>query len=328
MNDLHVGRSEPAVGRVGPDTRRPAGSRWYAVVLHWGRVEDTAACLASLEPLGFDSVLLVDNGTGVAALDGLVGGAVRTKLVRRPTNGGYAAGNNDGLRIACAEGAEFVVVVNNDVTVEYPAMLDDAEAAFRQCGALGVLSPAVLIKTPRWVEEPVSSRLQEELLGHADGSDIIRIDNLPVWVRRTPAFAGCCWMVPIRVLSEVGPMREDLFLYYEELDFAMRLRRAGYVCGRLGVKDGHVRHHGGTENGLSPVQAYYCGRNLVALLDGFSPTLRRHLLATVSLSVAKMTLRCAAAARLRSALQCVRGFTDGLRGCRGERQPHEAPGSS
>lgn len=97
--------------------RVSGASSWHAVVLHWGSPDDTASCLASLDPLGFARVLLVDNGTGARELDDLAASRPNLKLVRNAENRGYAAGNNVGLRLALDGGADFVAVFNNDVVV-------------------------------------------------------------------------------------------------------------------------------------------------------------------------------------------------------------------
>ena len=39
---------------------------------------------------------------------------------------------------------------------------------------------------------------------------------------------GAAMLVPVKVLEKVGPMWEGFFLYYEELDWCERIRRAGY----------------------------------------------------------------------------------------------------
>lgn len=308
------------------DVGSPTQAPWYAVILHWGEIKDTAACLNSIAPLGFAKVVVVDNGTDATELADLVRGKARAQLVRRAANGGYAAGNNDGLRMAREEGAKFVAVLNNDATVEYPAMLGDAEAAFRDCALLGALSPTILVGSSRWAEQPVSSRFQGILLGHARGPQGPASATLPATLRPTPAFAGCCWMAPTKVFSEVGLLREDLFLYHEELEFAVRLKRAGFLCARLGADGGHICHRGGTALGLSPSQAYYCSRNLVRVLDGFPPHVRSILLAAAFGSAASLALRCLAAGRPLGAARCAQGFMDGLRGRRGERGHRETGG--
>jgi GT2 family glycosyltransferase len=305
------------VGLSGSDTSSQTGSRWYAVVLHWGRTEDTARCVLSLDTLGFQKVLVVDNGTGARELDDLAASRPALQLIRNAENRGYGAGNNVGLRAACEDGAEFVAVVNNDAVVEYPAMLSDAESVFRACASIGVLSPPVFFQRHGWVEQPVDARLHRALLSQAaEGGPR---PAFPGSVVPTSTFAGCCWMAPAAILAKVGPLREDLFLYHEELEYSVRLRRAGLFCGRVGRGRGRLLHWGGTARSHSPEQAYFCGRNVVLLLEGFSRRARRRLRPVALATVARMVVRSLGSWQWQSAWEALHGLADGFRGRRGKR---------
>ena len=310
--------SRPAGATDSTSPSGPAGA-WWGVVLHFGSVERTAACVASLDPLGFAHVVLVDNGSGAPELDGLAAGRPWLRLVRNADNLGYAAGNNVGLRLALAKGAGFVAVLNNDVVVEYPGMLADAASCFQAHGRLGVMSPQVFYLARDWRELPVGSRFQRMLLRAADRDRGDAAPALPPPLRETDTFAGCSWMAPARVLAEVGLLREELFLYHEEVDLAVRLRRAGLRCGQVGAGKGRVLHYGSTARGHSPAQAYYCGRNAVLLLDGFPRSQRARLLAGATAYVTRMSLRCVSAGRVGSAVASWQGYVAGLRGKRGSR---------
>ena len=294
-------------------------ANWHAVVLHWGRTEDTAACLASLDPLGFARLVLVDNGSRAAELEGLAAARPNATLVRNAENRGYAGGNNVGLRMAVDQGAEFVAVVNNDVVVEYPRLLTDAESAFRGSPSLGVVSPQVFYQRDGWHAQRVNLRFERAVLGRVP---VPSGDTPPVLAQplvRTESFTGCCWMVPAPVVAKVGLLREDFFLYHEELEYAVRLRQAGLFCAQIGVGTGRALHKGGATAGLSPIQAYYGARNLLLLPESVPPSLRTRLLLLAWARVGWMMARCLASGRVRSAARCVHGLADGLRGRRGGR---------
>lgn len=294
---------------------------WHAVVLHWGCTRDTADCLASIAPLGFDEIHLIDGGSGAPELDEIAASVPSVRLVRIGENQGYGAGNNVGLRMACEEGAEFVAVLNNDVIVEYPEMLDDAESAFRRCASVGVLSPQVYYERHGWQVDPVNLRFERLLFDRVLGRGRRQTADVTPSLAPTLTFAGCCWLAPTRVLARVGFLREDLFLYHEELEYAVRAREAGLVCAQVGTGRGRVLHRGGTTAGLSPTQAYYSGRNLILVLETFPPASRPKLLALAVARVGWMAARCVKAGRLKSAVECVRGLADGMRGRRGKREP-------
>jgi GT2 family glycosyltransferase len=248
-------------------------------------------------------------------------------VVRNDANGGYAAGNNVGLRIAREAGASHVAVVNNDVVVEYADLLADAESAFSEAGSLGVVSPQVFFRRDGWRPQPVNLRFERIVLDGAADGPLPPSGGLPPWLQATRTFAGCCWLAPVGVLDRVGYLREDLFLYHEELEYSLRLRRAGLGCAQVGVGRGRVLHAGGTTAGLSPVSAYYGARNLFLLLESVPASVRPRLGGAAVARVGWMAARSLAAGRFRSALACGEGLVAGLRGRRGQRGGAEAVAS-
>ena len=91
------------------------------ILLNYRNVGDTLRCLASLRRSQSRSLhpVVVDNGSGGDTVDRLehaLGPAV--PVLVSPTNGGYAAGNNLGIRYALARDADFVWILNPDTEVE------------------------------------------------------------------------------------------------------------------------------------------------------------------------------------------------------------------
>jgi GT2 family glycosyltransferase len=101
-------------------------------------------------------------------------------------------------------------------------------------------------------------------------------------VREITQASGAAMMVPARVIEEVGPLDEDLFLHVEDVEWSLRIRRAGYrlyfvPSARLWHK---VSIDTGGEN--STLLSYYGTRNTLAVSARYAPlrgpaALRRHL---------------------------------------------------
>ncbi len=69
-------------------------------------------------------------------------------------------------------------------------------------------------------------------------------------------------MVPRRVLEQTGPMQEDFFLYYEELDWSERIRKSGWqVWVQPRAKVYHKESL--TVQKLGALKTYYLNRNRV-----------------------------------------------------------------
>src|SRR5437667_353730 len=100
----------------------------WIVILNWNGLSDTLGCLESLQHLHYAAhrIVVVDNGS----TDGSAEALRRTRsqppieIIEAGRNLGYAGGNNLGIRYALDHGADFILVLNNDTTVD-PMLLDE-----------------------------------------------------------------------------------------------------------------------------------------------------------------------------------------------------------
>ena len=92
------------------------------LVLNWEQPQKTLECLASLRQadLRGGEILVIDNGSRDDSVAVLRAADPSLRLIALPENLGYAGGNNVGLRLALEEGADRVLVLNNDTTVDRP----------------------------------------------------------------------------------------------------------------------------------------------------------------------------------------------------------------
>jgi hypothetical protein len=91
-----------------------------AVVLNYNGYDDTVKCIRSLEKVSYANLklLLVDNGSPDGSGERLKEEFSRIPIILLKENTGYAAGNNAGIRYALEQGADYVLVINNDVVVD------------------------------------------------------------------------------------------------------------------------------------------------------------------------------------------------------------------
>lgn len=114
------------------------------VVLNWNNGLDTLACLGSLVALNDPAydVLVVDNGSTDDSVARIRTAYPDVTLIETGANLGYAGGNNVGIRNALVHGADFVCLLNNDVTVA-PDFLAPLLAAMGSQPDVGVVTPLV-----------------------------------------------------------------------------------------------------------------------------------------------------------------------------------------
>lgn len=202
----------------------------WAVVLMYGNEDVTAACLESLlaqrhAPL---TVLLVDN----RAADG--GGArLRARFpaiqyVDTGANLGYAGGMNRGIEHALAQGADDVLLLNNDTTLD-PGCVEELVRVRNTEFRVGLVTPRIL-----WYDDPGRvwyagghlSRLRAVGVHHRFGQQDDHGDGASP--RRVTFASGCAFLVPATVARELGGFAEDFFMYCEDVEWCLRLQDAGY----------------------------------------------------------------------------------------------------
>ena len=202
----------------------------YGVMLAYNQKEYTLASLGSVLAMEYANLrlCLVDNGS----TDGTAGDVHAlypdVTVVRAERNLGIAGGYNLGIEHALAQGAEYVLIMNNDIQVA-PDMLGTLLAAAQEHGRAGVLMPKIFhfygdqsriwCAGARWRRFPPGVKL----IG-ADAADS------PAWgkVVELEFAPSCVLLITRQALSEAGSFDPQYFFYQSDWDFSARMREKGY----------------------------------------------------------------------------------------------------
>lgn len=241
------------------------------VIVHYGEPQPTAACLAALRAdrsACRRRIVVVDNAGDLA--DDVAAGAA---VVRPGRNLGFGAGANAGVALLDRAASDTVVVLNNDVEV-VDGFLAAAVAAVAEpgVGAAG---------GPLWLGRPAGA------LWYAGGgvswlTGTVRQSHSPVAAQRPRdvgfipgaalAFRGDAW-------RQVAGFDPTYFLYHEDLDLCLRLRRLGW---RLRFAPAMVAvHRLGGVTGSSARSPLYLEQMAATRLRPFRPLAYRLYLAGV-----------------------------------------------
>jgi GT2 family glycosyltransferase len=258
---------------VGPPARARAAS-WYVVVLSWNGREDTLAALASLRAVRdpIVHVIVVDNGSTDGTVAAVRAAYPEVTMIENGSNLGYAAGNNVGIRHAVDAGAEWVVLLNNDATLAQDALARMVDAAAAHPGA-GVLAGKVFFAQPAdllWYAG-ADVRLRTGYSGRVRG---YRERDRPEWrgVEPTGRATGAFMAVSRLAAVRAAPLEEDLFAYVEDLEWCVRIRRAGFEV--LFVGDAVAWHSVSASTGgerHSTHTLYYGARNWLVTCERHAP---------------------------------------------------------
>lgn len=218
--------------------------RVTAIVLCWNRWSLTERCLETLRrhtDLSTVDVLVVDNGSSdetaqrLRAYDWL-------KVVSLPQNLGYVRGNNAGIE-AAAPGSD-VLLLNNDVELREDGWLDRLREAAHSAPDVGVVGCRLVLPDGRLLHAGAYI-LPETFWGQQIGSletDLGQFGR----TREVQAVTFACALIRREVLEKIGPLSLDYESYFEDTDYCLRAREAGFrtlFCGGVTI----VHHeHGST----------------------------------------------------------------------------------
>lgn len=227
------------------------------ITVNFNGLEDTCALIDSLPFNDRMEVIVVDNGskTNEAAIISQRYPYVIT--LRSEQNLGFAGGNNLGINAARGK---YLYLINNDTIFrgeDFQALIDRLNASDK----IGMVCPKIRFA---WDDNPIqfagytplsAITMRNRAIGFGE-EDKGQYDTPHL----TPYAHGAAMMVSRKALECVGMMPECYFLYYEELDWSMMFRRAGYEIWYEPAST--IYHKESRSTGQdSPLRTYYLTRN-------------------------------------------------------------------
>lgn len=210
------------------------------VIVNWNAGVELRACLAALfasEGGDPQQVILVDNASTDGSQSGLTAAYPALEVIQNPTNVGFARAVNQGLRAARGQ---FVVLLNPDVILRSSALPSLMQFMMTHPDA-GVAGPRLL--DPDGTVQGSARRdpsAWTALFGRS--APLTRLfPNNPVSQRELPALSvegnapvqvdwlsGACLIARRTAWEQVGLLDERFFLFWEDADWCLRFRQAGW----------------------------------------------------------------------------------------------------
>lgn len=227
----------------------------WSVVVNWNRPEDTVRCVESLKASAYRAVriLIVDNGSDLDKYDELRRTVVGAEIVRSETNLGFGMGSNVGIQYALDGGAAYVLLLNNDTIVD-ACMIGTLVEAMRSDRSIGVAGPIIYYSHEPETVWFAGYRIKGKLYVVRRGLHLKRPFKA---VEDVDFVSGCGMLVRREAIEQVGMFSPEYFMYYEDLDLCLRVKKAGWriVCA-TGARMWHAvsASSGGSE---SPMKEYH-----------------------------------------------------------------------
>lgn len=249
MNDVHFQDTIPSAPSV------------VVIVLNYNNFEDTAECVRSLEALRYPrfSVAIIDNASPDGSGPMIQKTFAHHTVILSDRNGGYAAGNNIGIRYALEHDADYVLILNNDATVA-PDILDHLVGYAEAHPGVGVLNARVYF--PGTTEVFAAAGRFNKLLctGQNKGAIHVEKDDTET-IKKVDYACGVLMLVRSKVFRDVGLLDEKYFMYHEDLEFSQRVLKSFEMAY---IPDAVAYHKSGGGKGwrnYTELYLYYHTRN-------------------------------------------------------------------
>ncbi len=289
----------------------------FIIILNWNGWQDTIECVESCRKLtcpGF-RIVVVDNGSTDSSETILRQRFQDIDIIQTGANLGFAEGNNAGIRHALDQGADYVWLLNNDTVVAPDALsalvsIAEGDARIGMVGSKIVYfnDPRILwyagaVIDPRRPYRPYHRGLRQEDRGQYGT------------VEETGYVTGCSLLARREMIAEVGFLADDLFLYFEDVDWSARAVEEGWkliYCPLSLVQHKVSLSVGGAS---SPALLYYTARNRLYFVKRNFP---RRMVAAFFYDLYEHVLVNIKKGRFHCALCAMRGIRDFLKGKTGQ----------
>ena len=199
----------------------------FVVILNWNGKNDTLACLTSLRNDAVD-IVVVDNGSTDDSVVEISRRFPTVTVIETRENLGYAGGNNVGIDYALKQGADLVLLLNNDTIVDrhFIAALLKSSQDHQNIGIFGAYP--IRMTDPEKIDH----------LGGRWNSATATFDLVGLGAERgfktdqpLDYVCGCSILIRREVFEKIGLLEPTFFLFWEEADFCMRSKKAGFGIG-------------------------------------------------------------------------------------------------
>lgn len=220
----------------------------FIIVLNFNGKEVLPACLSSIFKSDYPNfeVVVVDNNSGDDSFNQARLLFSRAHFIKNPKNIGFSRGNNIGIRYVLEKFADYVFILNNDTTINKDT-LSILSSAAKDNPSAGIISPTIFNA--------------DESLWFAGGTinwKKMKTEHLNQVKSETPYateyVSGCAMFVKKEVFKKIGLFDERFFLYYEDAEFSLRAKKAGFKL--LVAPSTHITHYE-QSNVLNDLKTYW-----------------------------------------------------------------------
>jgi len=212
-----------------------------------------------------NEIIILDNGSKEGCED-VVKKYPGVRFIQNPTNEGFTGGNNKLFKFSRGK---YILMLNSDIEVmdgSLEQIYKEAQAHNENAIVSGSLVfPDGTQQDSVFYLPTITGAIKEYLLG-VKGSFFM---YTPSQERNTKveAAAMACFLIPRKIMEKVGILDERLFTYFEDVDYARRLKKLGIPIYYT-PKAKFIHQHGATGKRLESGKAYGLLQNAAKIYYG------------------------------------------------------------
>lgn len=219
-------------------------------------------------------IVVVDNGSNINHVADWQTKYPFITFIRSEVNTGFAGGNNIGIN---ASSGEYLFLVNND-TEFTPGLVSELRGILDKHTEVGMVSPKIrYYQSPDILQYAGYTKMnyytaRNNCIGQFE-KDNGQYDHL---TGKTGFAHGAAMMIRRDAMQKVGLMKENYFLYYEELDWCERFKKQGYtIWVNMQALIYHKESVSVGQN--SPLKEYFMNRNRILFERRNAPFFQRQV---------------------------------------------------
>lgn len=278
--------------------------------------EDTLACIRSLIQAGAqpEMLIVVDNGSTDGTVEAICQEfGPQITLLAHPENVGYSLACNQGFQIAVDQGAEWVLLINNDTEVA-PDFFQEMEKALQINPGFSIFHPAILYYSdPNLLWHMGARRIGRTLIYKNRFTNVPYDPSWPPLIE-VDVISSCAILIHKPVVDKIGLFDPKFIIYWDETEFCQRAHVAGYrIAAMTKVKMWHKVAK--TMGRQKPRARYLYIRNQIVFYRRNSQGLLRLLMLAFALYKSLVTVTGDLVRQQTDLIPALlKGWADGLRG--------------
>lgn len=226
------------------------------IILNFKVTRDTIECINSVQKSDYKNIqIIVVNNSLNDGLEDEIKKFNEVTFIQNKENLGFSGGNNIGIKYALISGTDYIFILNPDTIIDKSCI----STLVNNINEGDILGPKIYFYKSHkiWYAGGILDKLN--VIGKHRGVDEEDIGQYES-IEETDYVSGAALFIKKEVFDKIGFFDENYFLYYEDSDFCLRAKKAGFRI--LYVPRSEVYHKNALSTGLgSPLQDYFITRN-------------------------------------------------------------------